>query len=147
MEMNRKQPLAPRQRGWTLIEIMMVVLIIGILVAVVAPNFVGAGDKARWNAERANLRSVAQALEIYRMDNRRYPTTDQGLEALVSKPSGYPEARNWGPEPYLRKPPVDQWENEYVYVSDGKTFELRSLGADATEGGEGFDADIAYGDN
>ena len=132
--------------GWTLIEIMMVVIIIGILVAVVVPNVVGVGDDARLEAEKASLRGIAQALELYKLDNRHYPSTEQGLEALVSKPTGFPEAKSWGPSPYLRKYPLDQWENEYFYVSEGRTYELKSLGADGAEGGEDVGADISYAD-
>ena len=133
-------------RGFTLIEIMMVVIIIGILLAVVVPNVIGVDDRARIEAERASLRGIAQALELYKLDNRRYPSTEQGLEALVSAPSGFPEAKNWGPDPYLRKVPLDQWDNEYFYLSEGRSFELKSLGADGEEGGEETDADISYAD-
>lgn len=135
-----------RMRGFTLIEIMMVVIIIGILLAVVVPNVIGVDDRARIEAEKASLRGIAQALELYKLDNRRYPSTEQGLEALVSAPSGFPEAKNWGPDPYLRKVPLDQWDNEYFYLSEGRSFELRSLGADGAEGGEETDADISYAD-
>lgn len=131
-------------RGFTLIEIMMVVIIIGILLAVVVPSVIGVDDRARIEAEKASLRGIAQALELYKLDNRRYPSTEQGLEALVSAPSGFPEAKNWGPDPYLRKLPLDQWDNEYFYLSEGRSFELKSLGADGEEGGEEFDADISY---
>ena len=133
-----------RATGFTLIEIMMVVVIIGIIVAILVPNLVGQDDKARTQAEQAQLRGIAQALELYKMDNRRYPSTEQGLNALVEKPSGFPEPKGWGPEPYLRKYPLDQWENDYVYSSNGRNFELKSLGADGNDGGEGFDADISY---
>lgn len=133
-------------QGWTLIEIMMVVIIIGILVAVVVPNVVGVGDDARLEAEKASLRGIAQALELYKLDNRHYPSTEQGLDALVAKPAGFPEAKGWGPAPYLRKYPLDQWENEYFYVNEGRTYELKSLGADGAEGGEDVDADISYAD-
>ena len=135
-----------RARGFTLIEIMMVVVIIGIVVAILVPNLMGRDDKARIQAEQASLRGVAQALEIYKMDNRRYPTTEQGLEALVAKPDGFPEPKNWGPDPYLRKYPLDRWDNEYVYTSDGRGFDLKSLGADGTDGGDGVDSDISYAD-
>lgn len=133
-----------RTRGFTLIEIMMVVIIIGIVVAIVVPNVVGRGEKARIQAQEADLRGIAQALELYKMDNRRYPTTEQGLEALISKPSGFPEPKNWGPEPYMRKYPLDQWDNEYVYTSDGRSFDLKSLGADGDDGGDEGGADISY---
>ncbi len=142
----RKNLTSRRQRGFTLIEIMMVVVIIGILVAVIVPNVLGVDDDARLQAERANLRGIAQALEFYKLDNRHYPSTDQGLEALVSKPSGFPEPKHWGPDPYLRKYPLDQWENDYVYVNDSNSFSLASLGADGAEGGEGANADVSYSD-
>lgn len=140
--MNRRKGVPTR--GFTLIEIMMVVIIIGILLAVVVPSVIGVDDRARVEAEKASLRGIAQALELYKLDNRRYPSTEQGLEALVAAPSGFPEAKNWGPDPYLRRLPLDQWDNEYFYLSEGRSFELKSLGADGEEGGEEFDADISY---
>ncbi len=134
------------ERGMTLIEIMMVVAILGILIAVVVPTLIGQDQEARQTAQRADIRSIGQTLEIYHMQNAHYPSTEQGLEALVTKPTGHPEPRSWGPVPYLRKYPLDQWGNEYVYIADGNTFELMSLGADGAEGGEGYDADIGYAD-
>ena len=135
-----------RQHGMTLIEIMMVVVIIGILVAVIVPNVIGYDDDARAAAAQLEIRSIGNALDMYRLHNGQYPSTDQGLEALVSKPSGFPEPRNWGPAPYLRKYPLDQWDNEYVYINDGRRYELKSLGADSAEGGEGANADISSAD-
>lgn len=135
-----------RQEGMTLIEIMMVVVIIGILVAVIVPNVIGYDDDARMAAQRVEIRTIGQALDMYRLDNGQYPSTEQGLEALVSRPSGFPEPRNWGPDPYLRKYPVDQWDNEYVYVNDGRSYTLKSLGADRAEGGEGVNADLSSAD-
>ncbi len=133
-------------RGFTLIEIMMVVVIIGILAAVIVPQFLGRDDEARVTAEKVSMVKIGQALAMYRLDNRHFPSTEQGLEALVSKPTGFPEPKNWGPEPYQRKFPLDQWGNEYVYVNNGRTFELVSLGADGVEGGEDVDADIRFAD-
>ena len=138
--MNRRRS----QHGMTLIEIMMVVAILGILIAIVVPNLIGQDQQARRTAQKADIRNIGQALDIYRMQNGHYPSTDQGLEALVTRPTGHPEPRSWGPDPYLRWYPVDQWGNEYVYVAEGHTFELLSLGADGREGGEEFDADISY---
>ena len=135
-----------RATGMTLIEIMMVVVIIGILVAVIVPNVIGYDDDARIAAQRLELRAIGNALDMYRLDNGQYPSTAQGLEALVARPSGFPEPRNWGPEPYLRKYPVDQWDNEYVYTNEGRSYTLVSFGADGSEGGEGVNADIGAAD-
>lgn len=145
--MTRQSPLrTAHARGFTLIEMMMAVLIIGILLAVIVPNFWGSDDKARIAAAKGGLRSVASALDMYRIDNGHYPSTEQGLQALVSKPSGFPEPKHWGPEPYLRKLPLDPWENEFVYALKGRSFELISLGEDGAEGGEDMHADIRYSD-
>ena len=136
---------APRKgRAFTLIEVMMVVLIMGLLLAIVVPNMWGQREKANMTAAKIGIRNIADALEIYRVDNGHYPSTEQGLEALVSKPSGFPEPKHWGPEPYIRKLPLDPWENEFVYVLDGRSFEIISLGQDGTEGGDDLDADIRF---
>ena len=129
----------------TLIEIMIVVAILGILVAVVVPPLFASDQQARYKLAKTQMASIAQSLELYRLQNGRYPSTDQGLEALVSKPSGFPEPRNW--RPVLRSAQLrDVWESEFVYASDGPAFELISLGADGSEGGEQYDADIRYAD-
>ena len=143
---NNTRLAMQRHIGMTLIEIMMVVVIIGILVAVIVPNVIGYDDDARMAAQQMEIRTIGQALEMYRLDNGSYPSTDQGLDALVSKPSGFPEPRKWGPDPYLRKYPLDQWDNDYVYISEGRSYRLVSLGADGAEGGEGVDADISSAD-
>ena len=143
---GRTDRSARRSRGLTLIEIMVVVIIIGILVSVIAPNVMGRPDTARREVTRSDLVAIGNALDMYRLDNGAYPSTDQGLDALIAKPSGFPEPRNWGPEPYLKKMPVDQWGNDFVYVSDGGSFELVSLAADGEEGGEDEAADLAYAD-
>jgi general secretion pathway protein G len=135
------------QSGFTLIEIMVVVVIIGILIGLVAPNILGRVDKARVTAAKADIATLEQALEMYRLDNHNYPSTDQGLEALVAQPGGEPEARNWNPEGYLKKAklPQDPWGKPYQYVSPGqdrRPYDLYSFGADGREGGEGYDADI-----
>ena len=134
------------ERGMTLIEIMMVVAILGILIAVVVPALIGHDDVARQTAQKADIRSIGQALDIYHLQNGHYPSTEQGLEALVERPIGHPEPKSWGPTPYLRRYPLDQWSNDYVYIKEGHTFELMSLGADGVEGGEDYDADIRYAD-
>lgn len=133
-----------RSGGFTLIEVMMVVLIMGLLLAIVVPNMWGQGEKARQAAAKSGIRNIASALDMYRIDNGHYPSTEQGLQALVSRPSGFPEPKSWGPEPYMRKLPLDPWENEFVYMLEGRSFEIVSLGQDGAEGGEDLAADIRY---
>ena len=138
------------QQGFTLIEIMVVVVIIGVLIGLVAPNILGRVDDARVTAAKADIGTLDQALAMYKLDNHHYPSTDQGLQALIQKPSGNPEAKNYNPEGYLKKPkiPLDPWGNEYHYLSPGsdRPYDLYSLGADGREGGEGFDSDIGNWD-
>ncbi len=133
-----------KQKGFTLIEIMVVVVILGILGALVVPNILGRTGEARGTAAKSDIQSISNALDLYKLDNHTYPSTDQGLEALVSKPSGYPEAKNWNANGYLKRLPQDPWGNEYQYVSPGSNgaFDLYSLGADSREGGENDAADI-----
>ena len=133
-------------RGFTLIEIMVVVVILGILGSLIVPNIIGRPDEARATAARADIEAIGNALELYRLDNGNYPSTDQGLGALVTKPSGYPEPRRWNADGYLKKLPVDPWDQPYQYFSENRTFEVSSLGADLQEGGEGVDADLRYSD-
>jgi len=132
-------------RGFTLIEIMVVVVIISVLIGLVAPNIMGRVDQAKVTAGKADIATMSQALEMYRIDNGSYPTTDQGLQALVEKPGGTPEPRNWNAAGYMKKKtlPKDPWGNDYQYVRypDGR-FDIVSLGADGREGGESYDADI-----
>lgn len=133
------------QQGFTLIEIMVVVVIIGILAALIAPNIIGRDDQARVAAAKSDMQAISQALDMFKMDNFRYPMTEPGLDALVSQPT---EAKNWPQGGYLKSKPVDPWGNPYVYLSPGVTgiFDLKSLGADGKEGGEGYDADIDSND-
>lgn len=141
----RSQPQSKSERGFTLIEIMVVLVILGLLIAIVAPNIIGRGDEARVTAAEAQMRSIANALDLYRLDNSHYPSTQQGLEALVSKPSGSPEPRNWNPDGYMKSVPVDPWGSEYQYISPGTEgpYDLYSYGADGQEGGDGEAADIS----
>ena len=134
------------QGGFTLIEILVVVVIIGILGAVIVPNLLGRPDQARVTAAQSDLRNLSNALDIYRLDNFQYPSTDQGLEALVQKPSGFPEPKNYNPEGYIKNLPTDPWGSPYVYERTESGFGLMSLGADGAEGGEGLNADIRYED-
>ena len=132
-------------RGFTLIEIMVVMVIFGLLVAIVGPNIMGRSDQARVTAAETQLKTLSQALDMYRLDNSHYPSTQQGLEALVNRPSGTPEPNNWGPESYMNSIPEDPWGNDYQYISPGTEgpYDLYSFGADGQEGGEGNDADIS----
>jgi len=128
--------------GFTLIEIMVVVFILGLLVTLVAPRIVGRTDEARRTKAAADVKGIEEALHLYRLDNGFYPTTDQGLQALVTKPETGNVPRRWNPDGYLDALPIDPWGNLYAYLSDGNTYTLKSYGADGAEGGEGKYADI-----
>ena len=147
-QQNTRKIFGQHQAGFTLIEIMVVVVILGVLAALVVPNMIGQAGEARKTAAASDLRAIANALDMYRLDNFSYPRTDQGLQALVEKPSGFPEAKNWKIDGYLRKLPKDTWGNDYVYISPGKNgpFDLLSLGADGRLGGTDEAADIDYAD-
>lgn len=131
-------------RGFTLLEVMVVVVILGILAVLVAPKIIGRPDEARVVAAKQDIASLMQALKLYRLDNQRYPTTEQGLQALVSKPATAPVPLNWKNGGYIERPPKDPWGNSYQYLNPGLRGEIDvfSLGADAAPGGEGNDADI-----
>ncbi len=141
-----------RRRGFTLIEIMAVVLIMGLLVGIVGYNVFAQVDKARVQTARASMSQLESALELYRLDNARYPTTEQGLEALVQRPATSPEPRNYPPGGYLKKSGalLDPWGNPYQYESPGvrrpHDFDLWSLGAAGAAGGSDTDADIGNWD-
>ncbi|MEW6168334.1 MAG: type II secretion system major pseudopilin GspG [Pseudomonadota bacterium] len=132
------------QRGFTLIEIMVVVVILGILAAVVVPNIMGNPEKARITKAKQDIRVLESQLNMYKLDNYTYPSTQQGLEALVSKPAGEPEPRNYPAGGYIKSLPKDPWGNPYQYLNPGVRgeFDLFSLGADNQPGGEGPAADI-----
>jgi general secretion pathway protein G len=128
--------------GFTLIEIMVVVFILGLLVTLVAPRIVGRTDEARRTKAAADVKGIEEALHLYKLDNGSYPTTDQGLQALVTRPETGNVPRRWNPDGYLDAVPVDPWGNPYAYLSDGNAYTLKSYGADGAEGGEGKYADI-----
>ena len=141
----KPQKLSSRPlRGFTLIELMVVIVILGVLAALIVPKVMSRPDEARVTAAKQDLASIAQALKLYKLDNMRYPSTDQGLMALVKKPTTPPEPPNWKGNGYLEKLPKDPWGNPYQYLQPGQhgDFDIMSLGADGAPGGDGNDADI-----
>ena len=132
------------QRGFTLLEVMVVVVILGILAALVVPKIISRPDEARMIAARQDIASLMQALKLYRLDNQRYPTTEQGLQALVTKPTAAPIPTNWKTGGYIERLPKDPWGNAYQFLNPGVHGEIDvfSYGADRAPGGEGNDADI-----
>ncbi len=138
---SRKQQ---HQQGFTLIEIMVVVVILGILAAIAVPRIMNRPDTARITKAKQDIRVMEGSLKLYRLDNFSYPSTDQGLRALVEKPAGEPEAKNWKSGGYLDRLPKDPWGNQYQYLSPGVKGEVDifTLGADNRPGGEEANADI-----
>ncbi|ACX95008.1 type II secretion system major pseudopilin GspG [Halothiobacillus neapolitanus] len=128
-------------RGFTLIEVMVVVVILAILATIVVPKIMDRPDDARIAKAKQDIRAIDSALQLYKLDNLTYPTTDQGLEALVKPPAN---AKNWRQGGYLDRLPIDPWNNPYQYLSPGQhgAFDVYSLGADGQPGGTGADADI-----
>ena len=137
-----RSPARAFRRGFTLIELMVVLVIIGVLAALIVPNVIGRADDARATAARTDVNNLMQALKLYRLDNQRYPTADQGLQALLNRPTGGPPATNW--KPYVEKLPNDPWGRPYQYMNPGIKGEIDvlSFGADGQPGGEGNNADI-----
>lgn len=136
--------LAKRHAGFTLIEVMVVIVILGILAALVVPKVMSRPDEARIVAAKQDIGSLLQALKLYRLDNRRYPTGDQGLQALVSKPQQAPVPDGWKAGGYIERLPLDPWGQPYQYLNPGLHGEIDvfSFGADGAAGGEGNDADV-----
>lgn len=133
------------QQGFTLIEVMIVVVILGILASIVVPKIMGRPDEARATRTLQDIRAIGAALDLYRLDNFSYPTTEQGLEALVTKPIGLPAGAHWKQGGYLDQMPTDAWGRSYMYLKPGVhgEYDLYSFGADGVEGGEEANADIA----
>ena len=143
--MTVSRPFVARLRraaGFTLIELMVVLVIIGVLAALIVPNVLDRTDDARATAARTDVHNIMQALKLYKLDNQRFPTAEQGLQALVAKPTTPPVPANW--RPYLEKLPNDPWGRPYQYLNPGVKGEVdvMSFGADGQSGGEGKDADI-----
>ena len=132
------------QLGFTLIEVMVVIAIIGIMATLIVPQIMSKPNEARVIAAKQDINSIVQALKLYRLDNSRYPTTEQGLSALVSKPTSEPIPQNWKPNGYVDRLPKDPWGFAYQYSNPGTRAEIDvfSRGADNKPGGTGFDADL-----
>ncbi|TMH24169.1 MAG: type II secretion system protein GspG [Betaproteobacteria bacterium] len=139
---------ACNDRGFTLVEILVVIVILGILAALVVPRIIERPDEARVIAAKNDIAAIMQALKLYRLDNQRYPTTEQGLAALVARPTSPPAPPNWKPNGYLERLPKDPWGYPYQYLNPGLRGEIDvfSFGADGQPGGTGFDADIGSWD-
>jgi len=140
--------LAPIALGLTLIEVMVVVVILGVLAALIVPNVIGRPDEARVVAAKQDIATIVQALKLYRLDNHRYPSAEQGLQALVTAPTVAPLAPNWKSGGYLERLPKDPWGKPYLYLNPGVRGEIDvfSYGADGAQGGGGRDADIGSWD-
>lgn len=145
---RRNTSVPARSRGFTLIEVMVVIVIIGILAALIVPKVMSRPNEARVAAARQDIASIVQALKLYKLDNLRYPTTEQGLQALVRKPAIAPIPRNWKSDGYLERLPKDPWGSPYQYLQPGmhSDVDVMSMGADGAVGGEGDDADIGSWD-
>lgn len=141
MKTRKQQHYKPR-RGFTLIELMIVVVILGILATTIMPRILSAPDKAKVRKAMIDIRNIQTALALFKTENGRFPTTAEGLQALVTNPGGLPD---YDPDGYLDKVPLDPWKNNYIYISPGvhgKDFDLVSYGKDGESGGTGYDADI-----
>lgn len=134
----------PYPKGFTLIEVMVVVVILGILAALIVPKVMSRPDEVRIIAAKQDIAALAQALKLYKLDNLVYPSTEQGLQALVIKPATLPLPTNWKPGGYVERLPKDPWGRDYLYLNPGRQgeFDIYSVGADGEPGGEGGNADI-----
>ena len=139
---NRKN-----EAGFSLIELMIVIGIMGLLIGVIGPNLIGKFTKAKVDTTKVQMKQIASVLKSYKLDCNLYPTTDQGLEALLNKPTSGTECKNYAPGGYMGgKMQKDGWDKDFLYNSDGSTFEIKSLGADMKAGGADNDSDITVTD-
>lgn len=146
--MNVDRRARTRCHGFTLIEILVVIVILGVLAALIVPNVIQRPDEARVTVAKSDIAAIMQALKLYRLDNQRYPTAEQGLAALVARPETPPLPPNWKSGGYLEKLPKDPWGRPYVYINPGVRgeIEIMSFGADGQTGGAGIDSDIGSWD-
>ncbi len=139
---SRQHPALLGLHGFTLIELMVILVIIGVLAALIVPNVLDRADDSRTTAAKTDVNNLMQALKLYKLDNQRYPTGEQGLQALLNRPTTGPQAPNW--RPYVDKLPTDPWGRPYQYLNPGvhREVDVLSLGADGAPGGEGTNADV-----
>jgi general secretion pathway protein G len=143
LRQNSKRRTTPKgEEGFTLLEMMIVLVIIAVIAGLVTVNVMGRPDEAKATTTKSNVSSIVGALKMYRLDNGAYPTSEQGLKALVERPTTPPVPGSWAQGGYLSAPPLDAWQKPYEYHSDGTSFTIRSFGRDGKQGGEGVDADI-----
>jgi general secretion pathway protein G len=145
---TKKTQLIRTESGFSLIELMIVIGILGLLIGIVGPKLISNFDKAKVETTRVNMKNISSTLKQFRLDCGSYPNTNQGMDALITKPTSAPECKNYAPKGYLDKKtlPKDAWDMDYLYNSDGNAFEIKSYGADKKEGGADYDADITVSD-
>jgi general secretion pathway protein G len=150
MKTNQTTPRNSRsEEGFSLIELMIVIGILGLLIGIVGPKLMWCFDKAKVETTKVNMKNLSSTLKQFRLDCGSYPNTNQGLDALMTKPTAAPECKNYAPNGYIESKkslPKDAWDMDYLYTSDGNTFEIKSLGSDKKEGGVDYNADISITD-